>query len=301
MLGFIDQYRDDYGVEPICKQLPIAPSTYHLHKARERDPERLPPRLQRDETLKPEVQRVFDENQQVYGPRKVWRQMKREHWIVARCTVERLMADLGLQGTRRGKTTVTTIPRPADDCPRDLVNRRFVAEQPNQLWLSDFTYVSTWRGFVYVALVIDAFSRRIVGWRATTRPNTDLVLDALEQAVWARRSKTGPGLIHHSDRGVQYTSIRYTERLGESKMRPSVGSVGDSYDNAMAESIIGLYKTEVIHKRASWKSLEDVEMATLEWVDWYNNRRLMGPIGYIPPAEKELLHWQLHAGQALAA
>ena len=301
MLGFIDQYRDDYGVEPICKQLPIAPSTYHLHKARERDPERLPPRLQRDETLKPEVQRVFDENQQVYGPRKVWRQMKREHWIVARCTVERLMADLGLQGTRRGKTTVTTIPRPADDCPRDLVNRRFVAEQPNQLWLSDFTYVSTWRGFVYVALVIDAFSRRIVGWRATTRPNTDLVLDALEQAVWARRSKTGPGLIHHSDRGVQYTSIRYTERLGESEMRPSVGSVGDSYDNAMAESIIGLYKTEVIHKRASWKSLEDVEMATLEWVDWYNNRRLMGPIGYIPPAEKELLHWQLHAGQALAA
>ena len=301
MLGFIDQYRDDYGVEPICKQLPIAPSTYHLHKARERDPERLPPRLQRDETLKPEVQRVFDESQQVYGPRKVWRQMKREHWIVARCTVERLMADLGLQGTRRGKTTVTTIPRPADDCPRDLVNRRFVAEQPNQLWLSDFTYVSTWRGFVYVALVIDAFSRRIVGWRATTRPNTDLVLDALEQAVWARRSKTGPGLIHHSDRGVQYTSIRYTERLGESEMRPSVGSVGDSYDNAMAESIIGLYKTEVIHKRASWKSLEDVEMATLEWVDWYNNRRLMGPIGYIPPAEKELLHWQLHAGQAIAA
>ena len=275
--------------------------TYNSGCKHQQQPERLPPRLQRDETLKPEVQRVFDENQQVYGPRKVWRQMKREHWIVARCTVERLMADLGLQGTRRGKTTVTTIPRPADDCPRDLVNRRFVAEQPNQLWLSDFTYVSTWRGFVYVALVIDAFSRRIVGWRATMRPNTDLVLDALEQAVWARRSRTGPGLIHHSDRGVQYTSIRYTERLGESKMRPSVGSVGDSYDNAMAESIIGLYKTEVIHKRASWKSLEDVEMATLEWVDWYNNRRLMGPIGYIPPAEKELLHWQLHAGQALAA
>ena len=301
MQSFIDDHRDQYGVESICKQLQIAPSTYHLHKTRERDPSLAPPRIQRDAVLRPEVERVWNENRCVYGARKTWKQLKREQWDVARCTVERLMREMGLRGTVRGKTIKTTLPAPAEQCPRDLVNRQFAAEHPNQLWLSDFTYVSTWRGFVYVALVIDAFSRRIVGWRATMRPNTDLVLDALEQAAWARRSKTKAGLIHHSDRGVQYTSIRYTERLAESGMKPSVGSVGDSYDNAMAESIIGLYKTEVINKRRSWKSLEEAEMATLDWVDWYNNRRLMGPIGDIPPAEKELLHWQQHEGQAIAA
>ena len=301
MVRFIDENRGEYGVEPICGVLPIASSTYFAHKGRQANPESAPPRVQRDALLRPEIQRVFDDNLQVYGARKVWRQLQREQWEIARCTVERLMSDMGLQGVRRGKTTTTTSPRPAADCPRDLVNRHFLAEQPNPLWLSDFTYVSTWRGFVYVALVIDAFAKRIVGWRATMRPNTDLVLDALEQAAWARRSATKPGLIHHSDRGVQYTSIRYTERLGESGMRPSVGSVGDSYDNALAESIIGLYKTEVIHRRSSWRSFEDVEMATLEWVDWYNNRRLMGSIGYVPPAEKELLHWQQNASQAIAA
>ena len=302
MLSFIDRHRDEYGVEPICAQLPIAPSTYYAHKAREQDPLLAPPRVQRDAVLKPEVRRVWDENFQVYGARKTWKQLNREQWAVARCTVERLMRDMGIRGVVRGKPIRTTIPDPKQPCPRDLVQRAFAAERPNKLWVADFTYVATWRGFVYVAFVIDVYARRIVGWRACSTPRTDLVLDALEQAIWARRPDK-QGLTHHSDRGSQYLSIRYTERLAESQIKPSVGSVGDSYDNALAETIIGLYKTEVIRKRGPWKNLDDVEYATLEWIDWYNHRRLLGPIGDIPPAEKEQQYdlQQQQESQAIAA
>lgn len=297
MVSFIDEHREVYGVEPICQQLPIAPSTYYEHKARERDPTRAPARAQRDVVLKPEIDRVWHENFEVYGARKTWKQLQREQWEVARCTVERLMRDMGLRGVTRERSVKTTIPDKAKPCPLDLVNRQFVAERPNQLWVSDFTYVATWRGFVYVAFVIDVYARRIVGWRAASSPRTDLVLDALEQAIWARLPDAVPGLIHHSDRGGQYLSIRYTERLGASEIKPSVGSVGDSYDNALAETIIGLYKTEVIRRHGPWRNLEQVEFATLEWVDWFNNRRLLQPIGDIPPAEKEALYYQQHQGQ----
>ena len=301
MISFIDDHREVYGVEPICNELPIAPSTYRHHKARQRDPSLAPARLQRDAQLRPEIRRVWNDNFRVYGARKTWKQLQREQWAAARCTVERLMGDMGLRGVVRGKTVKTTIPKPADQCPRDLVNRQFGAEYPNQLWISDFTYVATWAGFAYVAFVIDAYARKIVGWRASSAPRTDLVLDALEQAIWSRGKTNVPGLIHHSDRGVQYLSIKYTERLAESEIRPSVGSVGDSYDNAMAETIIGLYKTEVIRRLGPWKHVEAVEFATLEWVDWFNNRRLLEPIGDRPPAEKEQLYHQLKAGQAKAA
>ena len=302
MMSFIDRHGDEYGVEPICAQLPIAPSTYYAHKARQRDPSLAPPRVQRDAMLKPEVRRVWDENFQVYGASKTWKQLNREQWGVARCTVERLMRDMGIRGVVRGKPIRTTIPDPKQRCPRDLVQREFAAERPNDLWVADFTYVATWRGFVYVAFVIDVYARRIVGWRACSTLRTDLVLDALDQAIWARRPDK-QRLTHHSDRGSQYLSIRYTERLAESQIKPSVGSVGDSYDNALAETIIGLYKTEVIRKRGPWKNLDDVEYATLEWVDWYNHRRLLGPIGDIPPAEKEQQYYlqQQQESQPLAA
>ena len=301
MCSFIDDHREVYGVEPICKVLPIAPSTYRHHKARQLDPSLAPARVQRDAEVRPEIQRVWDDNFRVYGARKTWKQLQREHWDVARCTVERLMRNMGLRGAVRGKTVKTTVPKPAAQCPRDLVNRQFGAEHPNQLWISDFTYVATWQGFSYVAFVIDVYARRIVGWRAASSPRTDLVLDALEQAIWSRGKSNVPGLIHHSDRGVQYLSIKYTERLAESEIKPSVGSVGDSYDNAMAETVIGLYKTEVIRRLGPWKHTEAVEFATLEWVDWFNNRRLLEPIGDVPPAEKEQLYYQLKAGQAKAA
>ena len=287
MKMFIDEHRDQYGVEPICRVLPIAPSTYRAHAARLADPSKLSDRAKRDAELRPEIQRVWEENFEVYGVRKVWRQLNREGIGVARCTVARLMANMGLAGAVRGKSVKTTRADPAVPCPEDRVNREFGARRPNILWLSDFTYVATWAGSVYVALVIDAFARRIVGWRVSRSMQAQFVLDALEQALHDRRPTQGAGLVHHSDRGSQYVSIRYTERLAEAGIEPSVGSVGDSYDNALAESVIGLFKTEVIHRRGPWRSLEAVEFATLEWVDWFNKRRLLEPIGNVPPAEAE--------------
>jgi len=287
MIAFIDEHRDAYGVEPICRVLPIAPSSYHEHIAKRRDPARRSARCQRDETLKPEVMRVFAENFGVYGVRKVWRQMQREGFDVARCSVARLMRDLGLQGVIRGKPVRTTISDKAAACPLDHVNRQFHAPAPNRLWVSDFTYVATWAGFAYVAFVIDVYARYIVGWRVSRTAHASFVLDALEQAIHDRRPVHRGGLVHHSDRGSQYVSIRYTERLAEAGIEPSVGSVGDSYDNALAESINALYKAEVIHRRGPWRNIEAVEFATLEWVDWFNHRRLLEPIGNIPPAEAE--------------
>ena len=287
MTRFIDDHRDQYGVEPICKVLPIAPSTYYARKAAEADPQQLSERARRDIALRPVIKRVFNENYGVYGVRKVWRQMQREGYDIARCTVARLMRDMDLRGVIRGKTQRTTISNKADVGPLDLVNREFKASAPNQLWVSDFTYVSTWSGFVYVAFVIDVFARRIVGWRVSRTAHTAFVLDALEQALHQRRPEKQNGLVHHSDRGSQYVSIKYTERLAEAGTEPSVGSVGDSYDNALAETINGLYKAEVIHRSGPWKSFDTVEYATLKWVDWFNNRRILGPIGNMPPAEAE--------------
>ena len=263
MIAFIDAHRDVYGVEPITRVLPIASSTYHEHARRSREPQRVPARLQRDAELSREILRVHAENFGVYGRRKVWRQMLREGIKLARCTVARLMRQLGLKGVVRGKAVKTTVPDKAASCPLDKVQRRFRAPAPNRLWLSDFTYVSTWQGFAYVAFIIDAFARRIVGWRVSRNARADFVLDALEQALHARQPVSKGGLIHHSDKGSQYVSIRYTERLAEAGIEPSVGSVGDSYDNALAETVNGLYKAEVIHRRSSWKSIEDVELATL--------------------------------------
>lgn len=285
MIQFIEDHRADHGVEPICKHLPIAPSTFYDHMAKLANPDLLSDRARRDEELKPEIERVFEENLSVYGVRKVWHQMRREGFDIARCTVTRLMKDLGLEGVVRGKKPKTTIPDKALPCPLDKVNRQFDAPAPNILWVSDFTYVATWQGFVYVAFVIDVFARRIVGWRVSRTATAGFVLDALEQAVHQR--PPGSGLTHHSDRGSQYLSIRYTERLAEAGIEPSVGSVGDSYDNALAETINGLFKAEVIHRRGPWRSFDAVEYATLEWVDWFNNRRLLEPIGNIPPAEAE--------------
>ncbi|WP_092163846.1 IS3 family transposase [Bosea sp. CRIB-10] len=301
MIGFIDDHRGAYGVEPICKVLPIAPSTYHEHVAKRTDPRKLSARAKRDLKLKPQIERVFGENFEVYGARKVWRQMLREGFDVARCTVERLMADLGLQGVIRGKPLRTTVQDKAAPCPLDHVNRVFHVPAPNMLWVSDFTYVSTWSGFVYVAFVIDAYARRIVGWRVSRTAHASFVLDALEQALHERRPVHRGGLVHHSDRGSQYVSIRYTERLAEAGIEPSVGSVGDSYDNALAETINGLYKAELIHRRGPWRSFEAVEFATLTWVDWFNHRRLLEPIGNIPPAEAEERYYAMLDEPAIAA
>jgi transposase InsO family protein len=289
------------GVEPICRVLPIAPSTYHAHVARRADPTRLSVRAKRDDALIPEVRRVFAENFGVYGVRKVWRQLRHEGHHVARCTVARLMRSIGLQGVILGKPVRTTISDKAASCPLDHVNRQFQAACPNALWLSDFTYVATWAGFVYVAFIIDAYARRIVGWRASRTAHADFVLDALDQALHDRRPLHRGGLVHHSDRGNQYVSIKYTERLADAGIEPSVGSVGDSYDNALAETINGLYKAEIIHRRGPWRNFEAVEFATLEWVDWFNNRRLMEPIGYIPPAEAEERYYATLNEQKLAA
>ena len=287
MVRYIDDYKYRFGVEPICAVLPIAPSTYYEQKARERDPDRRPARAVRDEALKPEIRRVFDENFRVYGVHKVWKQLNREGLGVARCTVERLMRSLGLRGAVRGKRFKTTIPDELADRGADRVNRTFTVSRPNALWVADLTYVATWRGLVFVAFVIDAFARRIVGWRVSSSLRSDIALDALEQALYDRRFVDGEELIHHSDHGVQYVSIRYTERLAEAGIEPSVGSVGDSYDNALAETIIGLFKTEVIRQQGPWRGIDAVELATLEWVDWFNHRRLLEPIGNMPPAEKE--------------
>ena len=292
MVSFIDDHRAVYGVEPICAVVPIAPSTYYEHKARQADPRRGSARAQRDAVLRGEIRRVWDENFQVYGAKKVWKQLNREGHAVARCTVARLMRDLGLRGAVRGRKFKTTIAGETEAHIPDLVDRDFATTRPNELWVSDLTYVVTWRGFVYVAFVIDAFARRIVGWRASTSLRSDLALDALEQALYDRQEDSADRLVHHSDRGVQYLSIRYTERLAEAGIEPSVGSKGDSYDNALAESVIGLYKTEVIRARGPWRGLEDVEFATLEWVAWFNHSRLLEPIGYIPPAEHEEAYYR---------
>jgi putative transposase len=281
MIAYIHEHKDRFGVEPICRVLPIAPSTYYQHSKR-------PPsaRALRDAKLKAEIARVHAEHFGVYGARKVWRQLRREGIAVARCTVERLMGELHLEGVRRGKTRRTTTPDAATVRPADLVERDFSASRPNQLWVADLTYVATWSGFVYVAFVVDAFSRFLVGWQASRSLRTDLALDALEMAIWHRQAQLD-GLVHHSDRGSQYLSIRYTERLAEAGAACSVGSRGDSYDNALAETIIGLYKTELIGRRGPWKGIDEVEYATLEWVDWFNHRRLLEPIGDVPPAEFE--------------
>ncbi len=301
MVRFIDQHRDTYGVESICALLPIAPSTYFLSKAQQQDPTTRSARAQRDDELRVAIQRVWDANEQVYGPRKVWRQLRREKVDVARCTVERLMRELGLRGAVRGRAwNITTQADPAAGRPADLVVRQFTATRPNQLWVADFTYVATWRGFVYVAFVIDVFARRIVGWRVSASLATNFVLDALEQAIYDRRGAGIEDLVHHSDRGTQYLSMRYTDRLAEAAIAPSVGSRGDSYDNALAESIIGLFKTEVIQRKGPWRHLEAVEFATLTWVDWFNTRRLLEPIGYIPPAEYEAQYYAQLAADATA-
>jgi putative transposase len=293
MVAFVDAHRDSYGVESICAQLPIAPATYYTHRARSLDPARRPARQRRDEELSVQIHRVFDANFQVYGPRKVWRQLTLRDGIqVARCTVERIMRRMGLRGAVRGRAFhITTTPGVVAQRPLDLVARNFTATRPNQLWVADLTYVATWRGFVYAAFVVDVFSRRIVGWRVSNSLRTDLALDALEQALCDRAGDL-EGLVHHSDRGTQYLSIRYTERLAEAGVAPSVGSRGDSYDNALAESVIGLFKTEVIRRRGPWRTLEDVEFATLEWVDWFNTRRLLEPLGYLPPTEYEAAYHQ---------
>jgi len=286
MVDFIEDHRGEYGVEPICRVLPIAPSTYRVHSARREDPTQRPVRAKRDDELCAQIERVESEAfAGVYGAEKVWHQLNREGIRVARCTVERLMRQMGLVGTVRGRPgPITTIPDEAADRPVDLVKRQFRADAPNRLWVADITYVATQVGFVYVAFVIDVFSRYIVGWRVSRSLRSDLALDALEQALHARPHE---GLVHHSDRGSQYLSIRYTERLADAGVEASVGSVGDSYDNALAESVNGLYKAEVIHRFGPWRNADAVELKTLEWVDWFNNRRLVGPIGHVPPIEYE--------------
>ncbi|WP_432757622.1 IS3 family transposase [Escherichia coli] len=296
MMPLLDKLREQYGVGPVCSELHIVPSTYYHCQQQRHHPDKRSARAQHDDWLKREIQRVYDENHQVYGVRKVWRQLLREGIRVARCTVARLMAVMGLAGVLRGKKVRTTISRKAV-AAGDRVNRQFVAERPDQLWVADFTYVSTWRGFVYVAFIIDVFAGYIVGWRVSSSMETTFVLDALEQALWARRPS---GTVHHSDKGSQYVSLAYTQRLKEAGLLASTGSTGDSYDNAMAESINGLYKAEVIHRK-SWKNRAEVELATLTWVDWYNNRRLLERLGHTPPAEAEKAYYASIGNDDLAA
>ncbi|MPB01140.1 IS3 family transposase [Campylobacter jejuni] len=296
LMPLLDKLREQYGVGPVCSELHIAPSTYYHCQQQRHHPDKRSARAQRDDWLKKEIQRVYDENHKVYGVRKVWRQLLREGIRVARCTVARLMAVMGLAGVLRGKKVRTTISRKAV-AAGDRVNRQFVAERPDQLWVADFTYVSTWQGFVYVAFIIDVFAGYIVGWRVSSSMETTFVLDALEQALWARRPS---GTVHHSDKGSQYVSLAYTQRLKEAGLLASTGSTGDSYDNAMAESINGLYKAEVIHRK-SWKNRAEVELATLTWVDWYNNRRLLERLGHTPPAEAEKAYYASIGNDDLAA
>ena len=293
MVAFVDQHRDVSGVESICALVPMAPSTYCRRNAQQRDPSRRSARARRDDVLRGEIQRVWDEHHQGYGPRKVWRQLRRDGHRVARCTVRRLMRAMGLQGAVRGRAwAITTQADRGAARPLDLVDRHVTATQPNQLWVADFTYVAPWRGFAYVAVVIDVFARRIVGWRVAASLHTDFVLDALDQAIYDRCGDDVGDLVHHSDRGTQYLSMRYTERLADAGIEPSVGSRGDSYDNALAESVIGLFKTEVIRRRGPWRTLAAVEFATLAWVDWFNMRRVLEPIGYVPPAEYEARYYE---------
>jgi len=301
MVNFVEEHRGEYGVEPICAMLPIAPSTYYEHAGRRKEPERRPARAKRDDELRVQIRRVWEESfGGVYGAEKVWRQLVLEGTSVARCTVERLMREMGLRGAVRGRAfTTTTVADESADRRLDLVRRDFHASRPNQLWVADLTYVATWNGFVFVAFVIDAFSRHVVGWRVSSSLKTDLALDALEQALHFRPD-TGE-LVHHSDRGVQYVSIRYTERLAEAGIAGSVGSVGDAYDNALAETINGLYKTEVIRRRGPWRNIDAVEFATLEWVHWFNTKRLLEPIGWTTPAKYEKAYYRDHAAPEKAA
>jgi putative transposase len=299
MAAFIDRHRQALGVESICKTLRFAPSAYYVRKRQEADPQLRSPRRKTDEALQLAIRRVWDDNFRAYGARKVWLQLRREGIGTARCTVERLMRVMGLRGVIRGRTTRTTIAADKDSRPLDLVQRRFRADRPNQIWVADFTYVATWSGFVYVAFIIDVFSRMIVGWRVSTSMHADLTLDALEQALWARKIKGN--LIHHSDRGSQYLSFRYSERLTEIGIEASVGSVGDAYDNALAETVNGLFKAEVIWRRGPWRNREIVEHATLEWVHWFNTKRLLEPIGYIPPAEFEKAYYDRNESLAVGA
>ena len=287
MIAFIEESREAHGVEPICRALQFAPSTYYDRRALARDPDRASARAKSDAALSIKIDAAWDANRKLYGARKIWHVLRRQGEDAARCTVERLMHRLGIRGVVRGKKVITTNPDTSLPCPDDKVNRLFMAERPNKLWVSDFTYVPTWSGTVYVAFVIDVFARRIVGWRVSTSMKTQFVLDALEQAIWQRKTPDNNSLVHHSDRGSQYLSIKYTERLAEAEIDLSVGTVGDAYDNALAECVIGLFKTEVINQIGPWKSMREVEWETLKWVDWYNNRRLLGSIGYIPPAEAE--------------
>jgi len=300
MVDFVEKTREVHGVESICTMLPIAPSTYYDHRAKRLDPEKRSARTKRDERLRVEIQRVYDENQQAYGAKKVWRQLGREDIQAGRCTVERLMRTMGLSGAVRGRAfKVTTVTDETLERPADLVKRNFEADRPNKLWVADLTYVATWAGFVYVAFIIDVFSRFIVGWRVSRSLKSDIALDALEQALAARAPDAG--LIHHSDRGVQYLSIRYTDRMAEAGIVPSVGSVGDSYDNALAETINGLYKAEVIWRKGPWRGIDPVEYATLVWVDWFNNKRLLGPIGNISPIEYEMKYYEQNEIPAVVA
>jgi putative transposase len=290
MVDFINEHREAYGVESICSELPIAPSTYYRAVDLNAHPEKRSKRAKADEVLSDRILDVWESNYRVYGYRKIWHTLLREGCEVARCTVARLMNNLEICGRRRGKKVITTKPDQQAVCPKDLVNREFRAEQPNELWVADYTYVSTWQGFAYVAFVIDTFGDRIVGWKLSTSQTTDFVLDALEQAL-SDRAVTADELIHHSDRGSQYVSVAYTDRLNDAGVKPSVGTVGDSYDNALAETINGLYKTELVHNLGPWKSIQALELATLNWVHWYNHQRLMGTIGYVPPAEYENLYY----------
>ena len=286
-MDFIEESREAFGVEPICKALQFAPSTYYDRRAIVRDPERASRRAKSDAAMSLRIDGAWEDNRKLYGARKIWHVLRRDGQDVARCTVERLMRALGIRGVVRGKRVVTTNPDTSLPCPDDKVNRIFKADRPNKLWVSDFTYVPTWSGTVYVAFVIDVFARRIVGWRVSTSMTTKFVLDALDQAIWQRKTLDNKSLVHHSDRGSQYLSIKYTERLAQAEIDLSVGTVGDAYDNALAECVIGLFKTEVINQIGPWKSMREVEWETLKWVDWYNNRRLLGPIGYLPHAKAE--------------
>ena len=294
-MKFIEEHRERWGVEPICRVLQFAPATYYAARTRPASAREL-----WDRELKPEIQRIWNENFRVYGADKVWAQLRREGYRVARCTVERLMRDLGLRGVVRGKTPRTTLVEDGATGPVDLVDRHFVAPAPNRLWVADLTYVKTHSGWVYVAFIVDVFSRYVVGWQASRSLRAELALDALEMAIWARRGEQLQGLVHHSDRGVQYLAVRYTERLVLAGAVASVGSRGDSYDNALAESFNGLYKTELIRRRGSWRGLDDVEYATLEWVDWFNQRRLHTELGMVPPAEFEAAQYHEEAPALLA-
>jgi putative transposase len=294
MVSFVDAHRDTWPVAVMCRTIDLPERTYHAAKVRPRSKRAL-----LDEAHKVEIRRVWEQNYRCYGARRIFKQLRREGHAIARCTVERLMPEIGIRGVQRGKKRFTTIPDATAARPADLVERRFVAARPNELWLADITYASTWSGWLYVAFILDAHSRMIVGWQLADHLRTDLVLDALEMALW-RRDLTFGDLIHHSDRGCQYTSFRYSDRLAEAGIAASVGSRGDSYDNAMAESLNGTFKAELVKLHGPWRTRSQLEIAIIEWIDWYNAVRLHGEIGDIPPTELEA-DWYRHNPAATAA